>query len=62
MKKFAFGFMIVLWVGVALLATLAGYGQVVGVVIVGAFMVLVIGLLDRIARGVEALKPPRNSG
>ncbi|RXG96049.1 hypothetical protein [Bradyrhizobium vignae] len=61
MKKFAFGILLVFWGAVGLVATLAGYGQAVGVVIVGAFMILVIGLLGRIARGVEALKPPRSS-
>lgn len=57
MKKFAIGFTILFWGSVALIATVAGYGQVVGIICVGVFMILVIGLLNRIARGLEALKP-----
>ena len=57
MKIFGFGLLILFWGSVALMAVIAGYGQAVGIICVGVFMVLVIGLLNRIARGLEALKP-----
>jgi hypothetical protein len=56
MKAFLLFLVITFYAIIALFFTMLGYGLYVAIFCVGLFMFLVLGLLARIARGVEALK------